>query len=259
MCVLGDERAFIISRVLVSRSSQGRYRMEIPRPGIDTTVGNGTKVYVKFTDNEAYPKYVIYFKCNNSQSRTFAKLSHINPRSSFLERQYYFEYDDSDSSDGEDITEHISSVTYTSNLDVAARPPHLTVGLRTIPHHHESTTTLISPSHRPTHHPSSSYVTAGLNTCPQRPPSTTTLISPSHRPTLYPSSSHVTVGLNTSPQRPVTTALISPSHSHTLRTSYPHIVAGTRTTHWSQTPHHPVSPTVKPPPPRSSALNCVIL
>lgn len=200
--------------------------MEIPPPGIDTTVGNGTKVYVKFTDSEAYPKYVIYFKCNNSQSRTFAKLSHINPRSSFLERQFCFEYDDSDSSDGEDITEHISSVTYTSCLDVAARPPHLTVGLRTIPHHPESTTTLISPS---------------------------------HRPTLHPSSSHVTVGLNTSPQRPATTTLISPSYSPTLRTSYPHIVAGTRTTHWSQTPHHPVSPRVKPTPPRSSALNCVIL
>lgn len=227
MCVLGDERAFIISRVLVSRSSQGRNRMEIPPPGIDTTVGNGTKVYVKFSDNEAYPKYVIYFKCNNSQSRTFAKLSHINPRSSYLERQYYLKYNDSDSSDCEDITEHIRSVTYTSNLDVAARPPHLTVGLRTIPHHPASSTTLISPSHRPTLHPSSSHVTVGLNTCPQRPASRTTLISPSQRPT--------------------------------LRTSYPHIVAETRTTHWLETPHHPASPRVKPTPPRSSALNCVIL
>lgn len=75
ICFLGDERAFIISRVLVSRSLQGHNRMEIPPPGKDTSVGNGTRVYVKFCDNEVLPIYVIYFKCDNIQSRTFARLS----------------------------------------------------------------------------------------------------------------------------------------------------------------------------------------
>lgn len=132
ICFLGDERAFIISRVLVSRSLQGRNRMQIPPHGIDTSVGNGNKVYVKFCDNEVLPIYVIYFKCNNIQSRAFAQLSH-------------------------------------------------------------------------------------------RPAPTTTLVSPTPRP----SSSHLAVG--------------------------------TRTTHWSQTPHHPVSRRVQPTPPPSSAFNCVIL
>lgn len=151
MCFLGDKRAFIISRVLVSRSVQGHNRMRIPPPGIDTTVGNG-KVCVKFGDNEVLPTYVIYFKCDNNESRQFAKLSHVKPHNSFLESQYCCEFDVSDHRG--DIMKHLSPVAYTRSIDVAARPPHTADAPRTTYHYHRRvTTTPVRPTLRPSPSP----------------------------------------------------------------------------------------------------------
>ncbi|XP_047108631.1 protein mono-ADP-ribosyltransferase TIPARP-like isoform X2 [Schistocerca piceifrons] len=57
----GCARAMIVASVLVSNKCQGSYSTKIPTKGCDTTVGNKDKVYVKYSDNEFYPEYVIYY------------------------------------------------------------------------------------------------------------------------------------------------------------------------------------------------------
>ena len=54
-------RALIVARVLVGSSHGGDYFTVLPRLGYDTTVGNGGQVYVKYSDHEFYPEYVIYY------------------------------------------------------------------------------------------------------------------------------------------------------------------------------------------------------
>ncbi|KAK5646314.1 hypothetical protein RI129_004778 [Pyrocoelia pectoralis] len=58
----GKDRAFILAKVLVNVEQQGSYSMKLPDPGYDTTVGNCRNVYVKYYDDEFYPKYIIYYE-----------------------------------------------------------------------------------------------------------------------------------------------------------------------------------------------------
>jgi poly [ADP-ribose] polymerase 7/11/12/13 len=58
---IGSNRALIVARVLVGSSHDGGYGTELPRAGYDTTVGNREQVYVKYSDHEFYPEYVIYY------------------------------------------------------------------------------------------------------------------------------------------------------------------------------------------------------
>lgn len=58
---IGCKRAMIVASVLVSNECQGFYSTKIPAAGHDTTVGNKNRVYVKYSDNEFYPEYVIYY------------------------------------------------------------------------------------------------------------------------------------------------------------------------------------------------------
>lgn len=57
----GTSRAMIVADVLIGRSTSGNCSITIPPSNYDTTTGNAGSVYVKFYDNEFYPKYVIYY------------------------------------------------------------------------------------------------------------------------------------------------------------------------------------------------------
>jgi hypothetical protein len=52
------KRAMIIADVLVSSTWPGCQGMVLPPHGTDTSTGNGDYVFVKYSDNEFYPKYV---------------------------------------------------------------------------------------------------------------------------------------------------------------------------------------------------------
>jgi hypothetical protein len=54
-------RAVIIAQVLVRATCDGHYGMVLPNSGADTSTGNFHSVYVKYCDNEFYPKYVAYY------------------------------------------------------------------------------------------------------------------------------------------------------------------------------------------------------
>lgn len=56
----GNNRAMTIADVLVHRLQEGS-NTKIPNIGYDTTTGNNRKVYVKYFDNEFYPKYAVYY------------------------------------------------------------------------------------------------------------------------------------------------------------------------------------------------------
>lgn len=56
----GSCRAMILTKVLVG-NSHGGSNNKLPMRGYDTTTGNGTKVYVKYYDDEFYPEYVAYY------------------------------------------------------------------------------------------------------------------------------------------------------------------------------------------------------
>lgn len=57
----GRDRAMIVADVLVGEKHSTYSTVSLPSGNSDTTVGNGGKVYVKFYDNEFYPKYIIYY------------------------------------------------------------------------------------------------------------------------------------------------------------------------------------------------------
>ncbi|KAI4457664.1 poly [adp-ribose] polymerase [Holotrichia oblita] len=57
----GSDRAMIVADVLVGGQHVTYTGVRLPSLGNDTTVGNGGQVYVKFYDNEFYPKYIIYY------------------------------------------------------------------------------------------------------------------------------------------------------------------------------------------------------
>lgn len=57
----GTRRAMIVADVLLHKEHRGRYSTKIPSYGYDGTYGNGYNVFVKFFDNEFYPKYVVYY------------------------------------------------------------------------------------------------------------------------------------------------------------------------------------------------------
>ena len=58
---VGLNRALILCKVLIGKCHVGNYSVLEPLPGYDTTTGNCGKVYVKYKDNEFYPKYVAYY------------------------------------------------------------------------------------------------------------------------------------------------------------------------------------------------------
>ncbi|XP_046672958.1 uncharacterized protein LOC124362471 isoform X1 [Homalodisca vitripennis] len=58
---IGNNRVFIITKVLVSKEIRGQQNLLIPMYNYDTTTGNGKKVYVKFCDNETLPIFVAYY------------------------------------------------------------------------------------------------------------------------------------------------------------------------------------------------------
>lgn len=62
---IGNQRALILTRVLVGKCHEGNYKTTVPSDGHDTTTGNGGRVYVKYGDNEYYPEYVAYYECYN--------------------------------------------------------------------------------------------------------------------------------------------------------------------------------------------------
>ncbi|PSN32365.1 hypothetical protein C0J52_16808 [Blattella germanica] len=56
-----SERAMIVAKVLVGKTELGHHSQELPSKGYDTTRGRSS-VYVKYYDNEFYPKYVVYYR-----------------------------------------------------------------------------------------------------------------------------------------------------------------------------------------------------
>uniref|UniRef100_A0A1B6LXM5 Poly [ADP-ribose] polymerase n=1 Tax=Graphocephala atropunctata TaxID=36148 RepID=A0A1B6LXM5_9HEMI len=62
---IGNRRAFIITKVLVSNEIGGNYGLKVPMFKYDTTTGNGNKVFVKFCDNETLPSFVAYYNSND--------------------------------------------------------------------------------------------------------------------------------------------------------------------------------------------------
>lgn len=58
----GNSRAMIIADVLVGRKQIVYSCQQLPCSGCDTTVGNCGQVYVKYYDNEFYPKFVVYYE-----------------------------------------------------------------------------------------------------------------------------------------------------------------------------------------------------
>ncbi|XP_054273239.1 uncharacterized protein LOC128993385 [Macrosteles quadrilineatus] len=57
----GEQRAFIIAKVLVSREVWGHPSIKIPPNNVDTTISNNRKVYVKYCDNEFLIEYIVYY------------------------------------------------------------------------------------------------------------------------------------------------------------------------------------------------------
>ncbi|KAI4457666.1 poly [adp-ribose] polymerase [Holotrichia oblita] len=57
----GINRAMIVADVLVGAGHATSTGVRLPLNDYDTTVGNCGQVYVKFYDNEFYPKYIIYY------------------------------------------------------------------------------------------------------------------------------------------------------------------------------------------------------
>lgn len=72
---IGLERVMIVAKVLVGTKIGGSENLLIPSKNCDTTTGGNINVYVKYYDNEFYPKYAIYYQsCDNPRPR---------PRSSY--------------------------------------------------------------------------------------------------------------------------------------------------------------------------------
>lgn len=57
----GTHRAMIVADVLIQKEERVCDSKQLPRKGYDTTVGNCGNVYVKYYDDEFYPKYAIYY------------------------------------------------------------------------------------------------------------------------------------------------------------------------------------------------------
>lgn len=58
----GTARAMIVADVLVQNAQLVATTVNLPDTNYDTTIGNCSQVYVKYYDDEFYPKYVIYYK-----------------------------------------------------------------------------------------------------------------------------------------------------------------------------------------------------
>lgn len=56
----GWNRAFIVCQVLVHEKEFGSYSTTLPKNS-DTTIDTKGNVYVKYYDDEFYPKYVAYY------------------------------------------------------------------------------------------------------------------------------------------------------------------------------------------------------
>lgn len=57
----GSKRAMIVADVLVGNIQEVKKRVPLPNVGFDTTRSVDRKVYVKYYDNEFYPKYIVYY------------------------------------------------------------------------------------------------------------------------------------------------------------------------------------------------------
>lgn len=57
----GKLRAMIVADVLIGNQEHVRYGSILPSNSYDTTVGGYNNVYVKYFDNEFYPKYIISY------------------------------------------------------------------------------------------------------------------------------------------------------------------------------------------------------
>ncbi|KAF5273436.1 hypothetical protein FQA39_LY07453 [Lamprigera yunnana] len=57
----GTSRAMIVADVLVHQSENVSSSVILPSQGYDTTIGNCGQVYVKYYDDEFYPKFVVYY------------------------------------------------------------------------------------------------------------------------------------------------------------------------------------------------------
>ncbi|KAF2901082.1 hypothetical protein ILUMI_05138 [Ignelater luminosus] len=58
----GTDRAMVVADVLLGKLEIVSGCKELPTNGYDTTIGNCGQVYVKYYDNEFYPKFIVYYK-----------------------------------------------------------------------------------------------------------------------------------------------------------------------------------------------------
>ncbi|CAH1965478.1 unnamed protein product [Acanthoscelides obtectus] len=59
------EKAMFIVRVIKQGYCTGSLGLQIPPPGIDTSISRDRNVWVKYCDNEFYPAYVAYYSSND--------------------------------------------------------------------------------------------------------------------------------------------------------------------------------------------------
>lgn len=59
---IGLDRAMIVADVLVCNTCEGSKYLKLPKGQFDTTTGNSNNVFVKYYDNEFYPKYVAHYR-----------------------------------------------------------------------------------------------------------------------------------------------------------------------------------------------------
>uniref|UniRef100_A0A1B6HR08 Poly [ADP-ribose] polymerase n=1 Tax=Homalodisca liturata TaxID=320908 RepID=A0A1B6HR08_9HEMI len=79
----GVSRAIIIANVLISREHLGSPALTIPLANYDTTTGtrNGIKrVYVKYSDNEFLPKYVVFYNCPDKTTSKYYTVRRLHCR-----------------------------------------------------------------------------------------------------------------------------------------------------------------------------------
>ncbi|KAF5276099.1 hypothetical protein FQR65_LT16485 [Abscondita terminalis] len=69
----GVDRAMIVADVLVQNQEHVSMSLNLPSDNYDTTVGNGGQVFVKFYDDEFFPKYIIFYKSKQIVHRYYRR------------------------------------------------------------------------------------------------------------------------------------------------------------------------------------------
>lgn len=59
---VGDYRSIIVCQVLINKVCRGNYGMKIPSNGYDTSGDANGNVFVKYYDDEFYPRYLINYR-----------------------------------------------------------------------------------------------------------------------------------------------------------------------------------------------------